>query len=113
MYRSVGTPIGDAPKVRWRGRLKFEYPLHAYLRAWIYTRDRFTCQHCGVRPESIPENYNGRLTLETPRGMMLVLDHIISLRRGGDNSAENLQTLCDSCNARKVTTHDKDGAIYA
>jgi 5-methylcytosine-specific restriction enzyme A len=34
------------------------------------------------------------------------VDHIISLRRGGDHSIDNLQPLCHACHSRKTATHD-------
>ena len=45
----------------------------------------YTCLCCGKRD---PE-------------LKLVPDHVIPLARGGSNSIENIQPLCDSCNRRK------------
>lgn len=35
----------------------------------------------------------------------ITMDHIVPLSRGGQNTVENLQWLCRSCNAKKGTTH--------
>lgn len=49
----------------------------------------------------------------------LAVDHIIPIARGGDNSPENLRTLCRSCNSEKGSKLDlewilwKQGAFYA
>jgi hypothetical protein len=52
------------------------------LRTRVYERDDWECLHCGS-----PEN--------------LSLDHIHPYSRGGDDTFENLQTLCRPCNSRK------------
>ncbi len=67
------------------------------LRVFVYSRDDFTCRHCGYRP-NVPEDYDGRLTLGT-----LTMDHIIPVWAGGSAywHQENLQTLCRPCNSRK------------
>lgn len=53
------------------------------LRLFIFNRDGNKCRQCG----SIEH---------------LTVDHIISVYRGGSNTYDNLQTLCNSCNARKA-----------
>lgn len=52
------------------------------LRATVYERDGHACLHCGA----------------TDR---LSLDHIYPWSLGGEDTLENLQTLCRSCNSRK------------
>jgi len=59
------------------------------LRREVFMRDRFRCQECGVHPDA------------THRHVFLEVDHIIPVARGGTNRLENLQTLCDVCNAGK------------
>ncbi len=58
------------------------YAVSAELREFIFTRDGHCCLRCGSR-----EN--------------LSIDHITPLACGGDNSEENLQTLCKRCNSSK------------
>jgi 5-methylcytosine-specific restriction endonuclease McrA len=67
-----------------KGRLKAgRIPLHAALRRFVFARDGHKCVQCG-------------------RADKLVPDHIQSRRNGGSHHPSNLQTLCESCNARKV-----------
>jgi 5-methylcytosine-specific restriction endonuclease McrA len=65
--------------------------------------------HCGWKPP-VPENYDGRYALgittydpfKNKYGCRLLeLDHIHPYILGGKFVVENLQTLCNSCNARK------------
>ncbi|MDQ0826932.1 5-methylcytosine-specific restriction endonuclease McrA [Arthrobacter sp. B2I5] len=49
------------------------------LKQYIWTRDEGRCQACGSTSE-------------------LQFDHIIPLKMGGSNNAENLQILCGPCN---------------
>ena len=63
-------------------RLKSRIPSHAALRDHVIARD-VVCRGCGS---------TGRL----------VADHIISRRNGGAHHPDNMQALCNSCNARKT-----------
>lgn len=65
---------GYAP--RYRRRISDD------LRFAVYERDGFACLHCG--------------DVES-----LTLDHIYPYSRGGEDTLENLQTLCRPCNSRK------------
>ena len=66
-----------------KGRLKpGKIPCHRALRSFVIERDNGKCRICG----SVND---------------LVADHIISRRNGGSHHPDNLQCLCDSCNARK------------
>ena len=55
------------------------------LRYRIMRRDRFCCVLCGA----------------TGKGAILVLDHIIPVSKGGATTAQNLRTLCETCNRGK------------
>jgi len=55
------------------------------LRLKIFKRDNFACVICGKSPA-------------TDVGTILHLDHIQPFSKGGDNSIENLRTLCQKCN---------------
>lgn len=58
------------------------------LREKIKSRDNFTCKICG-------------LSTSHERNLLLEIDHIIPLSKGGITSEENLQTLCWKCNRTK------------
>jgi 5-methylcytosine-specific restriction endonuclease McrA len=103
-----------------RGRLQFQTPLHAALRAFVFRRDRFTCRWCGAKAVAPPADYDGRSTLNTDRmydnrlsriigrnPAYLVMDHIVSRFNDGSHHPDNLQTLCDCCNSAKVSLVDR------
>ena len=52
----------------------------------IFQRDSFTCQYCGVRPPDV----------------VLQLDHIHPVSKGGEDTEDNLTTSCVACNAGKT-----------
>lgn len=58
------------------------------LREFIKKRDNYTCQNCGasVADQSL---------------LLLEVDHIIPVSKGGLSTADNLQTLCWKCNRTK------------
>jgi len=58
------------------------YAVPERIRQQVLERDDFICQHCGT-------------------GQRLTIDHVKPVVLGGGNGAENLQTLCSSCNSRK------------
>jgi len=51
----------------------------------VFERDEFTCQYCGERPPLV----------------VLHLDHIHPVSKGGEDTEENLVTSCVACNAGK------------
>lgn len=59
------------------------------LREKIKIRDNYTCQKCG-------------LSTNVEQNLLLEIDHIIPLSKGGITSEENLQTLCWRCNRAKA-----------
>jgi len=54
------------------------------LRQRILIRDNFTCQYCGIS------------------GVLMEIDHIIPLSKGGKTISGNLVTACQQCNQRKL-----------
>lgn len=52
------------------------------IRSIVFERDFHACRNCGAQEH-------------------LAIDHIISVKNGGSNEVENLQTLCRSCNSSK------------
>ncbi len=58
------------------------------LREKIKQRDNYTCQQCG-------------LSTNDEKNLLLEIDHIIPLSKGGMSTEENLQTLCANCNLGK------------
>lgn len=58
------------------------------LRQKIKERDNFTCQQCGISVEQEPH-------------LLLEIDHIIPISKGGMTTESNLQTLCWRCNRSK------------
>jgi len=61
------------------------------LRMKVLNRDGFRCVYCGRSPA-------------THLGCKLHVDHIIPFSKGGENTEENLQTLCEKCNLGKSNT---------
>ena len=58
------------------------------LREKIKNRDDFTCQNCS-------------LSIYDERNLLLEIDHIVPVSKGGLTAEENLQTLCWRCNRSK------------
>lgn len=57
------------------------------LRFTVFERDNFTCQYCGKTPEK--------------EDTVLQVDHVISVKNGGENDIQNLLTSCFECNIGK------------
>lgn len=55
------------------------------IRVDVFRRDGHTCRYCGARPPAV----------------VLHVDHIVPVSRGGLTEMNNLQTLCASCNLGK------------
>lgn len=88
-------------------RLKFKYPLHAAIRKHVFHVDNYQCKRCKAKAVNIPKDWDGKQTLSTNNLVngykdCLVVDHIITLKAGGKNEVENMQTLCETCNRKKL-----------
>ena len=110
--RDYGNPWVDhrgivRDPVRSGRRLKFKYPLHAAIRAFVFHRDGYKCQRCEAHAVDVPSGYDGHNALwtntKTGGGFqdVLVVDHVLTLRAGGINHPSNMQALCETCNRRK------------
>lgn len=60
-------------------------PLSKRVRFGVFKRDSFCCQYCGSHPPSV----------------VLEVDHIIPISKGGNNNIDNLITSCFECNRGK------------
>lgn len=63
-------------------RFKRRAPIPAALRAAVYERDGHKCVRCGATED-------------------LALDHVYPWSKGGEDTFDNLQTMCRPCNTRK------------
>jgi hypothetical protein len=78
----------DIKKIEQKRRKKLRNEVTHKLRFDVLERDNFRCVNCGASPKTNSE-------------IELVVDHILPLDKGGDNSLTNLATLCRSCNEGK------------
>ncbi|AWB86754.1 HNH endonuclease [Mycetocola zhujimingii] len=76
-------------RIRWAKSAAGQRALMtARLRGQIKERDRYACLQCGVSLVDEPH-------------LLLEVDHIMPVSRGGLSTPENLQTLCWRCNRSK------------
>lgn len=76
-------------RIRWTKSAAGQRALMtARLRNHIKERDNHTCRNCGVSVAAEPH-------------LLLEVDHILPVSRGGLSVPENLQTLCWKCNRSK------------
>lgn len=76
-------------KIKFRNSIAGQRALMtSKLREHIKKRDDYTCQICGASMKNEPN-------------LLLEIDHIIPVSKGGLTTEENLQTLCWRCNRRK------------
>lgn len=77
--------INIAPLRRAQATRPKRRPISGAVRIEVYQRDAYRCVKCNSWED-------------------LTVDHIVPVIAGGDDSAENLQTLCRSCNSKKGIT---------
>jgi len=78
-----------AEKIRWTKSTAGQRSLMtAKLRTQIKERDGYACQQCSIS------------TFDEPH-LLLEIDHIVPISKGGLSAPENLQTLCWRCNRSK------------
>lgn len=97
--RSFTIPMNEENIIELINRLESKLTLQAQtkeqralmtskLRAYIKQRDNFTCCQCGNSTDKEPN-------------LLLEVDHIIPIAKGGLTVEDNLQTLCWKCNRSK------------
>jgi 5-methylcytosine-specific restriction endonuclease McrA len=98
--------VWSTPTVRQRLK-SAKIPAHAALRAYIFVRDGFACQECGIVAAQPPDTYGGRTAVSLgKKDCCLVIDHIVSRRNGGIHHPSNLRTACSRCNSAKASVVD-------
>ncbi|WP_254923148.1 HNH endonuclease [Rhodococcus sp. OK302] len=76
-------------KIKWRKSAAGQRALMTTkLRDMIKTRDNHTCRYCSISLSAEPH-------------LLLEVDHIMPVSKGGLTAPENLQTLCWRCNRTK------------
>ncbi len=92
---TLDTPTIDAvietmsQKIRFRKSVAGQRALMtSALRNFIKTRDNHTCRYCSVSLAAEPH-------------LLLEVDHVIPVSKGGLSTPDNLQTLCWRCNRTK------------
>lgn len=92
---TLNTPTIDALIETLSQKIKFSKSaagqralMTAKLREFIKRRDDYTCRSCSVSVAAEPN-------------LLLEVDHIVPVSRGGLSEVGNLQTLCWRCNRRK------------
>jgi HNH endonuclease len=92
---TFNTPTIDAlietlgHKIRWRKSAAGQRALMTTkLRSSIKERDNHTCRYCSISLRAEPH-------------LLLEVDHITPVSKGGMSTPENLQTLCWRCNRTK------------
>lgn len=65
--------------VHYVGKVRHDVKIDAGA---VFERDRFECQRCK--------------TIDN-----LTIDHVVPTSKGGTNNFDNLQVLCEKCNAKK------------
>lgn len=74
---------------------KTRKPLSSRIRFEVFKRDSFTCQYCGQQAPDI----------------VLHVDHIKPVSKGGTNSTLNLITSCRDCNGGKSNKEISDDTV--
>lgn len=78
-----------AARIRWAKSAAGQRALMtAGLRNWVKSRDNYACKTCGISVAAEPH-------------LLLEVDHIHPVSKGGLSVPENLQTLCWRCNRSK------------
>lgn len=89
---------------------EYENGLGRLDRPWTFSRE-WSCSCCGYSPKDDPwfkeQQWDNEAHMTTAMRSMLVGDHIVRQADGGTDDPNNVQTLCQNCNAKK-TALNKD-----
>jgi 5-methylcytosine-specific restriction endonuclease McrA len=103
----LDTPTIDAlvetlsQKIRWRKSAAGQRALMtSRLRNSIKARDNHTCRYCSVSLAAEPH-------------LLLEVDHVVPVSKGGMSTPDNLQTLCWRCNRTKSNKVTSAGPVPA
>lgn len=80
----------------WKSGKVSRRPINIKTRTKVLERDNFTCVNCG------------RAAID---GVVLHIDHIKPISKGGTDEIYNLRTLCADCNKGKASSIEKKGEI--
>ncbi|MFN0199761.1 MAG: HNH endonuclease [Planctomycetaceae bacterium] len=69
----------------------FKRNISKETRAWVLERNGYTCQMCGVAAGD-PDPFG------SDRTVRLTMGHIVDKSKGGDDSPQNLRSVCTNCN---------------
>lgn len=83
--RSVTIEFKVPSIIRFLNRIRDRKPRVKFSRENVYTRDKGSCQYCGVKVSRHEATY----------------DHVIARSRGGQTKWENVVICCTPCNQRK------------
>ena len=88
LERFVSSVNGSVVEKRTGKGTRNPRSLNYRIRFQVLQRDGYKCCACGASPAKDPN-------------VVLHIDHINPVSRGGSNALENLQTLCEKCNLGK------------
>jgi len=69
----------------------------------VYEKSNYSCVYCNKK-FNVAENWN-KLDAIHDGEMFLEIDHIKPLSKGGSDSLENKQSLCQRCNNKKSNSY--------
>ena len=99
MYKGVGGTLCEEHQVKMR-----EYGGPARMdRKWSFNKKE-CCEMCNFDPnkQELVKKISNPLVQRRTALSLLIVDHIKTQRDGGDDSPENVQTLCITCNFIKT-----------
>lgn len=86
--------------------LQTKYSTHRRLKVFFHHGTKCVAENCnkeGIYLIKAKNNAGGfHIDLYTKDFEMMTIDHIIPKSKGGKNEIENLQPMCNTCNAKKA-----------